>query len=155
MLPNSGQSSMGGHCQSIKAIDVPCTPMSPPPPVTNSRRFWRSRGSVKRIADGVIQKDGIELLERFALEDGGIFTDGCFKRTGLPAHERERLAGVRPRGAMSAVADVAREDQQPTRLGGLDRRFRRQCLLDQQALVGIRDIGTGGRRCRRRGRGRG
>ena len=68
------------------------------------------RGIGERIADGVVEKDGVETAEGFAFENGGIVADDGFIGTGLLAHEGERGARVRD-GSMAGVADVEREDE--------------------------------------------
>ena len=112
--PNSGQSSTAPG-QRVKATDVPCTPIRPPPPLTNSTRFCRSAGSVKQLPTVLLKNTRVELPQALGPEHLRIAADHRLERAGLLAHEREGQVGRRD-GAVPAVAHVQVEDEQLARL---------------------------------------
>ena len=90
-------------------------------------------------AEGVVEEDGVELLQGIPFEYGGVIGDGGFKRTSPFTHEGEGLAGCGDGGRVSLVFLIAGEDQEAAGFGRGNGRLRRDGLLNAVARIGAED----------------
>ena len=93
------------------------------------------------VADVVVEEDGVELAQRVAIENGGVFGDGGFEGSGLLPELFEGFAAGEDGGAVAVVFDVAVEDQQAARLFRLGGGVGGRRLFDALPLCGVRDEG--------------
>lgn len=88
-------------------------------------------------AEGVVEEDGVELLQGIPFESCGIIGDGGFERAGLFAHEGECLGGCGDGGRVSLIFLIAGEDQEAAGFGHGRGCLRGDGLLDALARCGV------------------
>ncbi len=80
----------------VKATVVPCTPSIPPPPATNSTRFWRSSASVNRLPTLLLKNTASNCFRLSRRNTSGSRLTTAWIGPGLLAHQR-RTHGWRAR----------------------------------------------------------